>query len=160
MGDMPTALKTARSSSMERNGRLSQNDSQNHHHGGTKGFDVWDAEEKIPENDVGVKMTLVSSHLDEGYPVGLITEVSFALNDENGFSISFEASSDRPTPVSLTNHGYFNLSGFSEAINFHHLQIVADRILNKDESGLKEMKKRNTALSVPFALKPIGFQMA
>lgn len=116
---------------------LSKNDDRNHHHGGVSGFDkkVWSAEEIQSDNDVGVKMTLVSPHLDEGYPGELKVDVSFVLNDMNEFSISFEASSDRTTPVSLTNHTYFNLSGFSEGIKSHYLKVSSIKRLEKDDQS-------------------------
>ncbi len=116
---------------------VTTNEESNHLHGGSEGFDkkIWDTEELISKDEVGVKMTLVSPHLDEGFPGELKVEVTFSINNQNEISISYYAESDRLTPVSLTNHSYFNLSGFRDGIESHYLQVRADRILEKDDSN-------------------------
>jgi len=92
--------------------RLAKNNGKNHLHGGLKGFDkvVWNAStvaDSIPE----LILNYTSKDGEEGYPGNLQVTVKFVLNDDNEFSIEYAAETDKPTPVNLTNHTYFNLSG-------------------------------------------------
>ena len=68
---------------------------------------------------VGVRMFLKSPHLDEGFPGNVELQVKFILNNNNELSIHYHANTDQPTPLSLTNHTYFNLSGFKQPIEEH-----------------------------------------
>jgi aldose 1-epimerase len=91
---------------------LAKNNGKNHLHGGIKGFDkvVWNAStiaDSIPE----LILNYVSKDGEEGYPGNLNATVKFLLNNDNEFSIEYFAETDKPTPVNLTNHTYFNLSG-------------------------------------------------
>ncbi|HLY69235.1 MAG TPA: aldose epimerase family protein [Puia sp.] len=91
---------------------LAKNNGKNHLHGGLKGFDkvVWNAStvaDSIPE----LILNYTSKDGEEGYPGNLQVTVMFLLNDDNEFSIEYDAETDKPTPVNLTNHTYFNLSG-------------------------------------------------
>ncbi|HEX4373018.1 MAG TPA: aldose epimerase family protein [Puia sp.] len=91
---------------------LAKNNGKNHLHGGLKGFDkvVWNAStisDSIPE----LILNYISKDGEEGYPGNLDVTVKFLLNNDNEFSIEYFAETDKPTPVNLTNHTYFNLSG-------------------------------------------------
>jgi aldose 1-epimerase len=108
--------------------QLAANNNGNSLHGGLKGFDkqVWDAA-LLPTED-GVKFTLVSPDGDEGYPGTLRAEVTYTLTADNSLLIEYSATADRPTPVNLTHHGYFNLSaGKDSTILAHRLTIRAGR---------------------------------
>jgi aldose 1-epimerase len=87
---------------------LPKNDGENSLHGGTKGFDkaVWKARE-IPD---GVEFTHVSPDGDQGYPGTLTAKVRYTLAAK-GLRIEYEATTDKPTVVNLSNHAYFNLAG-------------------------------------------------
>lgn len=94
------------------NGReyvLARNDGPNHLHGGTVGWShrVWTVEEADGARAV---LSLDSPDGEEGYPGRLRARVTYALEGE-ALSIRYEASGDRDTPCSLTNHSYFNLAG-------------------------------------------------
>ena len=109
---------------------LAVNNGVNHLHGGLVGFDkvVWDAVEIRNDDEVGVKLTYFSRDGEEGYPGKLKTVVEYRLNDKNELSITYEATTDKPTVVNLTHHSYFNLRGESAGdILGHEMSINGDR---------------------------------
>jgi aldose 1-epimerase len=106
---------------------LATNNNGNALHGGLKGYDkvVWTAE-KVP-GDSSLKLTYVSKEGEEGYPGTLNVEVVYTLTSDNAIKIDYTATTDKATPVNLTNHAYFNLSaGKDSTILKHHLQLEAD----------------------------------
>jgi aldose 1-epimerase len=94
--------------------KLNANEKKNTIHGGRKGFAqaVWTVEDG-PErmNESSVKLSYVSKDGEEGYPGNLKTTVTYSLTDKNEFRIEYEAETDKPTIVNLTNHAYWNLAG-------------------------------------------------
>ena len=112
-------------------------DGVNHLHGGLHGFNrkLWKIEEIINEEDkCGVTFSYVSKDGEEGYPGNLEVSVSYLLTKENLLIIQYTAVTDQPTIISLTNHSYFNLSGFEqETIHDHFLQINAEKYTVKNE---------------------------
>jgi len=97
-------------------------------HGGLKGFDkvMWNAE-KLPDSS-SLKLTYTSKDGEEGYPGNLKVEVVYSLTSANELKIEYKASTDKATPVNLTNHCYFNLSaGTDSTILGHELLIKADK---------------------------------
>ena len=117
---------------------LARNDNGIHHlHGGRKGFDkvLWKAELAATKREVGVKFTYFSPDGEEGYPGNLDATVIYTLTDTNELKIEYSATTDKPTPVNLTNHSYFNLVGAGRGdILDHELMIVADRYTPADET--------------------------
>lgn len=103
---------------------LAKNDGENHLHGGARGFDkfVWAAEEK----GGALVFSRRSPDGEEGYPGALDVSVSFTLTDENALVIAYDADTDAVTPVSLTNHSYFNLNGGGDILG-HRLTLNAER---------------------------------
>jgi aldose 1-epimerase len=102
---------------------LSANEGPNHLHGGTDGFDkrVW----AFCETPGGVRFSLTSPDMDQGYPGRLNVEVDYVL-DGAALVIGYRASSDADTMCSLTNHTYFNLSGHdSGSIYSHELRLFS-----------------------------------
>jgi aldose 1-epimerase len=93
------------------------------------GFDQkkWQITEEIRSPQiVGVTFSYRSPDGEEGYPGSLHTTVSYFLNNDNRLTLQYQAAPDQPTPVNLTNHSYFNLTGFEEdTIDTHILQINA-----------------------------------
>lgn len=105
---------------------LEPNNNGNTLHGGVKGFDkvIWNAS----LNGDSLKLEYTSPDMEGGYPGTLTTTVWYILTDKNELRIDYSATTDKPTPVNLTNHTYFNLSaGKSPTIRDHELRIVADR---------------------------------
>ena len=106
--------------------KLATNNGPNHLHGGLKGFDkvVWRGE---PLKD-GVAFTYTSRDGEEGYPGTLTVRVTYTLNDRNELSIAYEATTDKPTVVNLTQHTYFNLAGqAARDVLGHVLRLDANR---------------------------------
>lgn len=111
---------------------LERNDRGNHLHGGTKGFAdrVW--ESRVETNRV--VMNLLSEEGDQGYPGELNVEAIFDFDDERSLEITYLARTDRTTPVNLTSHIYFNLSGESGgSVLDHELRLNSSRVPEMDE---------------------------
>jgi len=110
--------------------QLPLNDGVNHLHGGFKGFDkrVW-----TPEIiDDGLKLSYLSVDGEEGYLGNLLASVTFRIIGDR-LEVDYQASTDKPTVVNLTNHMYFNLGG-SDSILDHVLWIDADCYSPVDEN--------------------------
>jgi aldose 1-epimerase len=88
-----------------------KNDGPNTLHGGPNGFDkaMWDGEPVKGKS--AVAFTYTSKDGEEGFPGNLKVKVTYTLNDENELVIDYEATTDKPTVLNLSQHSYFNLSG-------------------------------------------------
>ena len=113
---------------------LATNNGENHLHGGIKGFDkvVWKAEPIKQRDGVGVKLMYLSKDGEEGYPGNLNCTVTYTLTERNELKIEYLATTDKPTVVNLTHHGYFNLTGCQRDILGHELMLNADRFTPVD----------------------------
>lgn len=116
--------------------QLLVNDPPNHLHGGALGFDkrLWTAEVVTDTAELdSVKLTCHSPDGEEGYPGNLDIAVTYSLSDANEVIIRYEAVTDQATPLSLTNHSYFNLAGEGNGtIEHHRLQISSAEIALTD----------------------------
>lgn len=114
--------------------KVTANSGQNHIHGGRKGFAsvVWRAE-PLPASDTqaGVRLTYRSADGEEGYPGNLTASVTYSLTDQNELRLDYEATADKPTPVNMSNHAYFNLAGGGD-VSGHELWLAADRYTPTD----------------------------
>ncbi len=116
---------------------LATNNGPNSLHGGNKGFDkvFWNAEPFEHDSAVGLVLTRRSPDMEEGYPGNLDVKVTYALTDNNELRIDYEAETDKATPVNLTQHTYFNLTGdFSNSVLDHELMIDASRYTPVDST--------------------------
>jgi aldose 1-epimerase len=118
--------------------QLALNDPPNHLHGGRAGFDkrVWRAE-PLPQakGSTSLRLSLHSPDGEEGYPGNVEASVTYTLTDQNEFIFETAATTDQPTPISLTHHSYFNLSGEgSGSVADHKVQIHADDYAPTDKS--------------------------
>ena len=118
--------------------QLTINNRGNHLHGGIEGFSrkVWDIHEIIEGDDeCGVVFSYFSPDGEEGYPGNLSVNIKYLLNRENRLVIYYKAVTDKSTPVSLTNHSYFNLSGFEDPTIYNHkLRVDASEYTVKSGS--------------------------
>lgn len=116
---------------------LATNNGPHHLHGGPRGFDkaLWRARTVSDRTGAGVEFTYEAADGEEGYPGRLLTTVTYRLTPKNELRIEYRAACDRPTPVNLTHHSYFNLAGEgSGTILDHVLMIAARRYTPTDET--------------------------
>jgi aldose 1-epimerase len=124
---------------------LAANEPPHHLHGGDKGFDkvVWsaDADEQTGRNVL--RLTYVSPAGEEGYPGTLKVTVTYTLTDTGDWVIDYQADTDQPTPINLTQHSYFNLAGHAgPPVLDHELLLTADRFLPVDETLIPTGERR------------------
>jgi aldose 1-epimerase len=115
--------------------QLSINNGVNTLHGGPGGFHnvIWSGREITTYEGKGIELTYLSKDGEEGYPGNLNAKVVFSLSDSNELKIQYEATTDKPTVVNLTNHSYFNLSGEGSGdILNEEMMINADKFLPVD----------------------------
>nr|WP_228463111.1 aldose epimerase family protein [Chryseobacterium cheonjiense] len=140
---------------------VDKNDGPNSLHGGKEGFNTkfWNIEPVKDAQFSTLKLTYTSADGEEGFPGKLTTTVFYTLTDDNALEISYEAETDKPTIVNLTQHSYFNLSGnFTKEITDHELQINGDKFLPVNENIIPVGEQKSVKGS-PFDFtvsKPIG----
>lgn len=113
---------------------LAPNNNGNALHGGVSGFDkkVW-ALQKLP-GDSSIQLNYTSRDGEEGYPGNLNVQVVYTLGADQSLTIDYTATTDKPTPVNLSNHCYFNLSGgVDTTILDHELQLKANQFTEVNE---------------------------
>ncbi len=108
-------------------------------HGGFEGFNkkLWNASVIETPDSAGVLLKYLSRDGEEGFPGNLFVTATYLLNNENEFSLEFQATTDKATPVNLTSHAYFNLSGEgNSSIYQHRLTLKADHITATDGNNI------------------------
>jgi len=139
---------------------LAKNNGPNHLHGGIKGFDkvVWQVEEFKNSDGTGAIFRYKSADGEEGYPGNVSAQVTYTLNDKNELIVDYLATSDKSTPINMTEHSYFNLAGPTRDILAHELMLNADRYTPVD-STLIPTGELATVDGTPFDFRkstPIG----
>lgn len=150
---------------------VARNDGPNHLHGGLTGFDkrIWSAEPCDETDACVLRLSRVSPDGEEGYPGTVEVTVEYRLTQRNELRIRYLAQADQATPLSLTNHTYFNLNGFSGMILDHEARILSDRYLVPDATNVPVGAERSVAgtacdlrspkrLGDAFAELPNGFE--
>ncbi len=113
---------------------LATNNGENHLHGGIIGFDkvVWCARVVASKN--AIVLSYLAKDMEEGYPGNLQAEITYTLTDENSIIVEYRATTDKATPVNLTQHSYFNLKGEGNGtILDHELMLNAKKYTPVDE---------------------------
>jgi len=119
--------------------QLSANAEKFQLHGGFHGFHhkLWDAITFERKDEIGIELEYLSVDGEEGFPGNLSVKATYTLNNNNEISIELSAVTDKATPVNLTNHAYFNLSGEGSGdIYSHELLMCADEITVTDSDIL------------------------
>lgn len=151
--------------------KLAVNNGPHHLHGGVRGFDkvVWSAE-IVKGREAAVAFTYLSRHGEEGYPGNLDVTVLMTLTNADELRIDYTATTDRATPVNLTNHSYFNLAGGGNVLD-HELKVAAKAYIPVDGTSIPTGKQvpvagtafdftKRKAIGRDFARligKPIGY---
>lgn len=135
--------------------RLTLNHGRHHLHGGARGFShrIWEAEPFATDRAAGVVLRYTSPDGEEGYPGTLHAQVTYTLRDDGALAVAFAAESDRPTPVNLVQHAWFNLAGEGSGdILDHELAIRASSFTVFDEELIPTGELR------PVAGTPLDFR--
>ena len=135
--------------------KLAVNNGPNALHGGLKGFDkvVWRAAPKGDSSGVHLVLGYTSADGEEGYPGTLRATVTYTVTDANQLVVDYEATSDKPTPVNLTQHSYFNLAGEGAGdVLSHVVTLDADRFVPIDSTFIP------TGELAPVAGTPFDFR--
>lgn len=134
---------------------LAVNNGPNHLHGGVKGFDkvVWQAATFSGPSSSGVTYRYISPDGDEGYPGRVDATVTYTLTDRFELLVEYTATSDKPTPINLTQHTYFNLAGEgTRDVLDHVVAINADRYTPVDDTKIPTGELAPVA-GTPFDLR-------
>ncbi len=134
-----------------------------HLHGGAKAFAqaLWQGE-VLPAggSEASVRFRHRSLDGDDGFPGTVDVAVVYTLTDDNALRLAYTATTDRATPINLTNHAYFNLAGAGD-VHGHVLWMAADQVTSVDrdlipDGGLAEVQGTPLDFTVP---KAIGAQI-
>lgn len=155
VGRYANRIANARFTLEGRTFELAANNGKNHLHGGRRGFDkvVWKSSPFERDGNVGVTLSYVSVDGEEGYPGTLNVTVTYTLTARDELRIDYAATTDKATPVNLSNHSYFNLAGHgSRDILEHLLSVDADAYTPVDETLIP------TGEIAPVAGTPFDFR--
>ncbi len=142
----------------EKDYQLAITDPPNHLHGGVTGFDkrLWSPRPYVNEHE---EPTLIlqyhSPDGEEGYPGNLQVEVKYVLTNDNALRIEYDATTDKATPFSPTNHSYFNLAGEGSGDALQHvLQIFCEECVPAASDGTLTGKREPVSGSVNDFIAP------
>ncbi|KAB2641642.1 MAG: galactose mutarotase [Verrucomicrobia bacterium] len=122
-------------------------------HGGLKGFDkvVWKGAGLLnKDGSQAVTFTYLSKDGEEGYPGNLSLSVTYSLNNKNEWKIQYRATTDKATPVNVTQHSYFNLKGEGNGDILGHELMLAAAKFTPVTAGLIPTSKLAPVAGTPF----------
>jgi len=141
--------------------KLAKNEGENILHGGAGGFDkvVWKIEKtEAKGNKAELKLSYTSKDGEEGFPGNLKCVVTYALTSDNKLEMKYEATTDKPTVVNMTNHAYWNLAGAGSGdVLGHELMINAGKYTPVDKTlittgELKDVKNTPMDFTKPMTI--------
>ncbi|WP_166303466.1 aldose epimerase family protein [Bradyrhizobium sp. 2S1] len=134
--------------------RLDANNGPNALHGGLQGFDrkLWKIVELSDDPEPTLVLERDSPHGEEGYPGNLATRVTYRVRAPMELSVTYQATTDRPTCLNLTNHSFFNLDGARSGTQIldHHLTIASDHFLAVDATAIPLPEPPRPVDGTPF----------
>jgi galactose mutarotase-like enzyme len=141
--------------------RLAQNNGPNSLHGGVRGFDkvVWSGEPFQGDSGVGVTLRYTSKDGEEGFPGTLAARVTYTLTPSDALVVEYEATSDKATPVNLSQHSYWNLHGAAGGTVLDHVLTLNAKEYTPVDSTLIPTGELALVAGTPFdfrAATPIG----
>lgn len=177
VGRVANRIAKGRFSLEGKNYQLAINNGKNFLHGGLKGFDkvVWSAKVEEAKESQSVIFTYISKDGEEGFPGELSLRVIYTLTNNNELVINYSATTTKATPINLTNHSYFNLTGKkSKNILNHELYINANQYAPSDESLIplgtfEKVKDTPFDFTAPFCIgerikeihtDPVGYDIS
>jgi aldose 1-epimerase len=134
---------------------LPLNNGPNSLHGGTEGFNtqIWQVTPRSVPDGGSAVLSYTSPDGQDGYPGTLTVQVTYTLDQSNALRIDYQATTDKPTVINLTNHSYFNLDGNGSGSALHQLlQINADSYTPTDATQIP------TGEIAPVAGTPMDFR--
>lgn len=137
IGRFANRIGAGRFSLDDRPYQLATNNGPNHLHGGPGGFHkvLWKVAALPASDGQGLAFSYTSPDGEEGYPGTLNVWVTYLLTQQNELLIDYWATTDRSTPINLTQHSYLNLTGDPERnVLDHELEINADRFTPVDDT--------------------------
>ncbi|TWU41820.1 aldose epimerase family protein [Novipirellula artificiosorum] len=131
---------------------LATNNNANHLHGGVIGFDkvVWDAKPMEGDGWSGIELSYLAKDLEEGYPGNLNVKVTYRLTNANELVIDYLATTDKKTPVNVTQHTYFNLKGEGEGTILDHALMLNAKKYTPIDDGLIPTGELADVAGTPF----------
>ena len=132
--------------------KLATNNDENHLHGGNVGFDkvVWDAKPVSSDGCDGIELIYLARDGEEGYPGNLSVKVLYQLSNNNELIIQYHATTDKATPINLTQHTYFNLKGEGEGTILDHELLLNAKRYTPVDKGLIPTGKLAPVAGTPF----------
>ena len=133
--------------------KLTANSGKNHiHGGGNKRFDkvVWKGQSVQGDGWVGVRLSHLSKDGEEGFPGNLDCAITYVLNNDNELQIRYEATTDKPTIVNLTNHSYFNLAGAGNGDVLGHEMMIDTSLYTPARDDLIPTGEIHTVKGTPL----------
>ncbi len=141
--------------------RVTANVGRHHLHGGKQGFDKvdWKASRFSGSSTSGVVFEYTSPDGEEGYPGTLQTRITYTITDQRELIVDYRATTDKPTPVNLTQHAYFNLRGPGAGDVLGHLLHVNANAITPLDADLLPTGEIASVRGTPYdfrSLTPIG----
>lgn len=136
MGRVTNRIANAQFTLNDSTYHLAKNNGEHTIHGGTKGFrfKVWDGKQL---DEKSVELSYFSEDGEEGFPGNLTLKVMFMVTEENELSLTYHATTDKPTVINFTNHAFFNLAGAGNGdILDHELMVNADVFTEVDTEAI------------------------